>query len=152
MARFNYRLQGVLNLRIQQEEQVKMEFAQASKELNDQIDILNGYINTREQFIREGYELRNQSVMDVQAIMDNNYYHRQMDVIIKNQEVVVDSYRAKFEVARMKLTRAVQERKMQERLKEKAFEQFMEEEKEAESKEVDERTSFTYTQRAREEQ
>lgn len=152
MARFNYRLQGVLNLRIQQEEQVKMEFAQASKELNEQIDILNGYIQTRDQFIQEGYELRNQSIMDVRAIMDNNYYHRQMDVIIQNQEVVVDSYRAKFEVARMKLTRAVQERKMQERLKEKAFEQFMEEEKEAESKEVDERTSFTYTQRAREEQ
>ena len=152
MARFNYRLQGVLNLRMQQEEQVKMEFADASKALNDQIDILNGYINTRDEFIREGYELRNASVMDVRAITDNNYYQRQMDVIIRDQEVKVESYRAKFEVARMKLTRAVQERKMQERLKEKAFEQFMEEEKEAEAKEVDERTSFTYTQRAREDE
>ena len=152
MARFNYRLQGVLDLRLQQEEQVKMEFAHASKELNDQIDILNGYINTRNEFIREGYELRSESIMDVQKIMDNNYYQRQMDVIIQDQEVKVESYRAKFEVARMKLTKAVQERKMQERLKEKAFEQFMEEEKEAEAKEVDERTSFTYTQRAREEQ
>ncbi|WP_408070953.1 flagellar export protein FliJ [Butyrivibrio sp. JL13D10] len=151
MARFNYRLQGVLNLRMQQEEQVKMEFTSASKELNDQIDILNGYIATRDEFIREGYELRSAAIMDVQQIMDNNYYQRQMDVIIKDQEVKVDSYRAKFEVARMKLARAVQERKMQERLKEKAFEQFMEEEKEAEAKEVDERTSFTYIQRAREE-
>ncbi|WP_026509965.1 flagellar export protein FliJ [Butyrivibrio sp. LC3010] len=152
MARFNYRLQGVLNLRLQQEEQVKMEFAQASKELNDQIEILNGLIATRNDFIREGYELRNANVMDVRQIVDNNYYQRQMDVIIKDQEVKVDSYRAKFEVARMKLTRAVQERKMQERLKEKAFEQFVEEEKEAEAKEVDERTSFTYTQRSREEE
>ncbi|WP_029321727.1 flagellar export protein FliJ [Butyrivibrio sp. AE3004] len=152
MARFNYRLQGVLNLRLQQEEQVKMEFAQASKELNDQIDILNDYIATRDAFIREGYELRSASIMDVQKIMDNNYYQRQMDVIIKDQEVKVDSYAAKLEVARLKLTRAVQERKMQERLKEKAFEQFVEEEKEAEAKEVDERSSFTYTQRSREEE
>ncbi len=152
MARFNYRLQGVLNLRLQQEEQVKMEFAEASRALNEQIDILNGYINTRNEFIKEGYDLRSASVMDVQKIMDNNYYQRQMDVIIQDQEVKVDSYRAKFEVARMKLARAVQERKMQERLKEKAFEQFVEEEKEAEAKEVDERTSFTYTQRAREDE
>ena len=150
MARFNYRLQGVLNLRLQQEEQVKMEFAQAMKELNDQLDILNDYIKTRDAFIQEGYELRSASIMDVQAIMDNNYYEKQMDVIIKDQEVKVDAYRAKTEVARMKLTRAVQERKMQERLKEKAFEQFVEEEKEAEAKEVDERSSFTYTRRSRE--
>ena len=151
MARFNYRLQGVLNLRLQQEEQVKMEFAQAMKELNDQVDILNEYIRTKEAFIQEGYELRSASIMDVQAIMDNNFYEKQMDVMIKDQEVKVDAYRAKTEVARMKLTKAVQERKMQERLKEKAYEQFVEEEKEAEAKEVDERSSFTYTKRTREE-
>jgi flagellar FliJ protein len=39
---------------------------------------------------------------------------------------------------------------MQERLRERAFEQYVEEEKEAESKEMDERTSFTYTRRSRE--
>ena len=82
--------------------------------------------------------------LDMNMIPENmkfwlGYYQKQMEVMIKDQEVKVDAYRAKFEVARIKLTRAVQERKMQERLKEKAFEQFMEEEKEAEAKARQER-------------
>ena len=150
MARFNYKLQGVLNLRLQQEEQVKMEFAVANKELNDQLDILEEYKRRKEAYIQEGYALRNESIMNVREIVDNNYAEKQMDVLIQNQQVVVDSYRAKYEVARIKLTKAIQERKMQERLREKAFAAFMEEEKEAEAKETDERSSFVYTKRARE--
>lgn len=150
MARFNYRLQGVLNLRLQQEEQVKMEFAVANKNLNDQLEILDEYRRRKQEYIEEAYRLRNESIMNVRDIVDNNYAEKQMDVMILNQEAVVETYRAKYEMARLKLTKAIQERKMQERLREKAFQQFVEEEKEAEAKEMDERTSFTYTQRARE--
>ncbi len=150
MARFSYRLQGVLNLRLQQEEQAKSEFSFASKELDDQLTILQELENRRKAYIQEGYDLRSQAVMDVQEIVDNNYAEKQIRSMILRQEQVVDRYRAKLEVARIKLTNAIQERKMQERLKEKAFEQFVEEEKEAEFKEMDERTSFTYTRRSRE--
>ncbi len=150
MARFSYRLQGVLNLRLQQEEQAKSEFSFASKELDDQLAILQELENRRKAYIEEGYTLRSQAVMDVQEIVDNNYAEKQIRSMILRQEQVVERYRGKLEVARIKLTKAVQERKMQERLKEKAFEQFVEEEKEAEFKEMDERTSFTYTQRSRE--
>jgi flagellar FliJ protein len=150
MARFSYRLQGVLNLRLQQEEQAKSEFSFAAKELDDQLAILQELENRRKAYIEEGYTLRSQAVMDVQEIVDNNYAEKQIRSMILRQEQVVERYRGKLEVARIKLTKAVQERKMQERLKEKAFEQFVEEEKEAEFKEMDERTSFTYTQRSRE--
>ncbi len=150
MARFNYKLQGVLNLRIQQEEQVKMEFAVANKALNDQLDILEEYKRRKEEYVQEGYALRSESRMNVREIVDNNYAEKQMDVIIQNQQVVVERYRAKYEVARIKLTKAIQERKMQEKLREKAYAAFVEEEKEAEAKETDERSSFVYTKRARE--
>jgi len=150
MARFNYKLQGVLNLRMQQEEQVKMEFAVANKNLNDQIDILEELKRRKEEYIQEGYALRNENRMNVREIVDNNYAEKQMDVMIQDQQVVVESYRAKYEVARIKLTKAIQERKMQEKLREKAFANFIEEEKEAEAKETDERSSFVYTKRARE--
>ncbi|WP_035767133.1 flagellar export protein FliJ [Butyrivibrio sp. NC2002] len=150
MARFNYKLQGVLNLRMQQEEQVKMEFAVANKNLNDQIDILEELKRRKEEYIQEGYALRNENRMNVREIVDNNYAEKQMDVMIQDQQVVVESYRAKYEVARIKLTKAIQERKMQEKLREKAFAIFIEEEKEAEAKETDERSSFVYTKRARE--
>lgn len=150
MARFNYKLQGVLNLRMQQEEQVKMEFAVANKNLNDQIDILEELKRRKEEYIQEGYALRNENRMNVREIVDNNYAEKQMDVMIQDQQVVVESYRAKYEVARIKLTKAIQERKMQEKLREKAYAIFVEEEKEAEAKETDERSSFVYTKRARE--
>jgi flagellar FliJ protein len=150
MARFNYKLQGVLNLRMQQEEQVKMEFAVANKNLNDQIDILEELKRRKEEYIQEGYALRNENRMNVREIVDNNYAEKQMDVMIQDQQVVVESYRAKYEVARIKLTKAIQERKMQEKLREKAYAIFIEEEKEAEAKETDERSSFVYSKRARE--
>ena len=150
MARFNYRLQGVLNLRLQQEEQAKSDFSEASRELNEQQDILNDLHARKKQYIEEGYMLRNAHSMDVREIMDNSSAQEHIDILIARQKKVLERYEARFEVARIKLTRAIQERKMQERLRERAFEQFVEEEKEAEAKEMDERTSFTYTKRARE--
>ena len=150
MARFNYRLQGVLNLRLQQEEQAKSDFSEASRELNEQQDILNDLHARKKQYIEEGYMLRNAPSMDVREIMDNSSAQEHIDILIARQKKVLERYEARFEVARIKLTRAIQERKMQERLRERAFEQFVEEEKEAEAKEMDERTSFTYTKRARE--
>ena len=148
MARFNYRLQGVLNLRLQQEEMAKSEFSEAAMALNEQQEILDGLINRKKQYIAEGYELRNAPAMDVIAIKDNSNAQEQMDAIIERQKQTMQRYEAKYEMARIKLARAMQERKMQERLRERAFEEFMEEEKEAEAKEMDERTSFTYTRRA----
>ncbi len=150
MARFNYRLQGVLNLRLQQEDQAKTDFSDAARELGEQQEILDHYLLRKKQYIKEGYDLRNAPVMDVQAIKDNSYAQEQIDLLISKQKQVMQRYEARYEMARIKLTRAMQERKMQERLRERAFEQFVEEEKEAEAKEMDERTSFTYARRTRE--
>ena len=151
MARFNYRLQGVLNLRLQQEEQAKTDFAEATRQLNEQQDKLKQLVNTKQSYIDEGYQLRSAPVMDVLAIRDNAAAQNHMDTLIEKQKQVIERYEGRHEVARIKLARSVQERKMQERLRERAFEEYLEEEKEAESKEMDERTSFTYTKRAREE-
>ncbi len=147
MARFNYRLQGVLNLRLQQEEQAKSDFSEAARELNEQLAILEDLQQRKNGVIKEGYDLRNAPAMDVRGIINNNYDEKLMDVLIQNQQRNLERYEARYEMARIKLGRAVQERKMQERLRERAFEEFVAEEKEAEFKEMDERTSFTYTKR-----
>ncbi len=147
MARFNYRLQGVLNLRLQQEEQAKSDFSEAARELNEQLEILEELKKRKAEYVEEGYRLRGANIMDVTEIMYNDNAVDRMDVLIKDQERKLERYEAKYEMARIKLTRAMQERKMQERLREKAFEQFVEEEKEAEAKEMDERTSFSYTRK-----
>ncbi|MBP3280418.1 MAG: flagellar FliJ family protein [Butyrivibrio sp.] len=151
MARFVYRMQSVLNIKQQTENQTKMEFALAQNELNQQLDILDEYVKRKERYLREAEELRNEDSLKLQDILDNQYATAQMDVMIKQQSMVVKQYEERVEKVRVKLTRNVQERKMQESLRERAFAEFLEEQKQEEAKENDQRSSFTYAQRQKEE-
>lgn len=147
MARFVYRMQSVLNIKEKTENQIKMEFASAQSELNKQLDILEEYFQRKDQYLLEAEELRNEPVLKVQDILDNQYATAQMDVMIKSQAMVVKQCESVVERIRIKLTRAIQERKMQETLRDRAYAEFLEEEKQEEAKENDQRTSFTYGQR-----
>ena len=150
MARFNYRMQSVLNIKQQTENQTKMEFALAQAELNKQLDILQEYIDRKAAYLQEAEELRNEPALKLQEILDNQYATAQMDVMIKHQSMVVQQEEQKVERVRVKLTRNIQERKMQETLRDRAFAEFLEEQKQEEAKENDQRTSFTYGQKQKE--
>ena len=150
MARFVYKMQSVLNIKQQTENQTKMEFAMAQAELNQQLDILQEYIDRKAAYIKEAEELRNEDSLKLQEILDNQYATAQMDVMIKQQSMVVEQYQQRVEKVRVKLTRNIQERKMQETLRDRAFAEFVEEQKQEEAKENDQRTSFTYGQRQKE--
>ncbi|SCY58649.1 flagellar export protein FliJ [Butyrivibrio sp. INlla14] len=150
MARFVYRMQSVLNIKQKTEGQIKMEFAAAQAELNKQMDILESYFDRKDNYLREAEELRNADRLKLQDILDNQYATAQMDVMIASQARVVKQHEEIVEKARVKLTRAIQERKMQETLRDRAYAEWIEEEKQEEAKENDQRTSFTYTQRQRE--
>ena len=150
MARFNYRMQSVLNIKQQTENQTKMEFALAQAELNKQLDILDEYVNRKARYIEEGEQLRKEESLKLQDILDNQYATAQMDVMIRQQSMVVQQYETRLERVRVKLTRNIQERKMQETLRDRAFAEFLEEQKQEEAKENDQRTSFTYGQRQKE--
>lgn len=150
MARFVYRMQSVLNIKQQTENQTKMEFAVAQAELNNQLDILDEYINRKARYLAEGEELRKADSLKLQDILDNQYATAQMDVMIRQQSAVVQQYETKLERVRLKLARNIQERKMQETLRDRAFAEYLEEQKQEEAKENDQRTSFTYGQRQKE--
>ena len=150
MARFVYRMQSVLNIKQKTEGQIKMEFAAAQAELNKQMDIFDEYVRRKEAYLAEAEELRNAEVLKLQDILDNQYATAQMDVMIASQAKVVAQHQEIVEKVRIRLTRAIQERKMQETLRERAYAEWVEEEKQEEAKENDQRTSFTYTQRQRE--
>ncbi len=151
MARFVYKMQSVLNIKQQTENQTKMEFAVAQAELNKQLDILDEYITRKENYIKEAEELRNEDNLKLQEILDNQYATAQMDVMIKQQAGVIKRYEDQVEKVRVKLTRNIQERKMQETLRDRAFAEYIEEQKQEEAKENDQRTSFTYGQKQKEE-
>ena len=149
MARFVYRMQNVLNIKQKTEGQIKMEFASAQAELNRQLDILDEYVRRKENYLIEAEELRKAESLKLQDILDNQYATAQMDVMIVSQSKVVKKQEDVVEKIRIRLSRAIQERKMQETLRDRAYAEYIEEEKQAEFKEVDQRTSFTYTQRQR---
>ncbi len=150
MARFVYRMQSVLNIKQQTENQTKMEFAVAQAELNRQMDLLEEYIARKNRYLQEAEELRNEESLKLQDILDNQYATAQMDVMIKQQRNVVKQHEQAVERVRVKLTRNIQERKMQETLRDRAFSEFLEEQKQEEAKENDQRTSFTYGQKQKE--
>ncbi len=150
MARFVYRMQSVLNIKQQTENQTKMEFAVAQADLNKELDILQEYIDRKARYLQEAEELRQKESLKLQDILDNQYAVAQMDVMIKQQDAKVKKQEQAVERVRVKLTRNIQERKMQETLRDRAFSEFLEEQKQEEAKENDQRTSFTYGQRQKE--
>ena len=127
-----------------------MEFASAQAELNKQIEILEDYFRRKDEYLKEAEDLRNAERLALQDILDNQYATAQMDVMIASQYKVVRQHEEIVEKVRVRLTKAIQERKMQETLRERAYAEWIEEEKQEEAKENDQRTSFTYTQKQRE--
>ena len=146
MARFVYRMQSILNIKIQMENQAKMEFGQAQRRLLEEEERLEGLYNRKEFYLEEGRKLRMDS-LKVLSLRDNEYAVARMEEYIEAQKEAVRNAELQVEEARQKLQEVMTERKAQERLREKAFEQFMQEENAREGKEVDELTSYTKEQK-----
>lgn len=143
MARFTYRLQSVFNLKIQMENQTKMEFGQAVAALNAEIEKLEGMKARLAEYVEEGRRLRNEG-LDILKMKENEQSVKIMQELIVGQTENVKLAERTVERVRVKLTNAIQERQAQERLRERAFEEYIEEEKHAEAKEIDELVSYRY--------
>lgn len=146
MAKFVYRMQSILNIKIQMENQAKMELGQAQRKLIEEEERLEGLYHRKEYYLEEGRRFRMDS-LKVRDLQDNEYAIARMDEYIEEQKENVRNAERLVEEARQKLQEIMTERKAQEKLREKAFEQFMLEENAREGKEVDELTSYTYGQK-----
>lgn len=143
MARFRYRMESILNIKIQLENQAKMEFGQAQAALLAEEEKLAAMKDRKESYLEEGRALRSKGFSPME-LRENEQSIKVMDDLIEGQNEKVKIAMRAVERARAKLTGIMQERKAQERLKERAFEEFLEEEKHAESKEIDELVSYRY--------
>ena len=148
MAKFTYRMQGILNIQYQLENQAKMELGRAQMRLMEEEEKLQGLFDRKEAYLEEGRKMRSDAV-HVDELRDNRNAVLIMDEMIDVQKGQVALAEKEVEAARLKLQAVMQERKMHEKLKEKALEQFMYEENAAEGKAVDELTSYTYGQRGK---
>lgn len=146
MARFNFRLQSVLNLKTRLEDQQRNNFAAARKRLSDEEEKLEALKGRLVFYEEEGRRMR-EDVLVLQDLLDNENSIVRIKEYIIDQEQNVRRAENALEEERLKLVEAIKERKMYERLRERAFEEFMAEENHKEGVENDEHNSFVYTQR-----
>ena len=146
MARFRYRMQSILDIKLKMETQAKQNFANARNALDEEEQKLEALIARKEQYEEKSRELLAGSlnVMDIQT---NRQAILRMEEFIVTQRGAVKRAQARLETAREQLEEVMKERKTHETLKEKAFEAFLVEEKRRESKEIDELTSYLFAQK-----
>ena len=136
-------MQNILNVKEKLETQARNEFAiAAAKEREEEAKLIA--LNDR----RDGYEAVLKGLvgdsLDVDSIKEAEDALEIIKYHVRTQELNLAAARQELEVARQKLTAAMQDRKTHERLKEKQFEQFVAEEAAKESKEIDELVSYRH--------
>ena len=136
-------MQNILNVKEKLETQAKNEFAIAAareREEEEKLALLESRRDGVEARLKElcESELDIASIKEAEDALELIKYH------VTQQKLNLAAARQELEVARQKLTAAMQDRKTHERLKEKQFEQFKAEEAAKESKEIDELVSYRH--------
>lgn len=146
MARFRYKMQGILDVKEKLETRAKQEFAEANRRLVEEQEKLGALQARKKAYLEEGVALRMERI-DVRKIRENKMAVMKMDEYIAKQIIQINQAAKVVERARAALQELVQERKAHEKLKENAFAEFMKEELYQESKEIDQLTTYTHGQK-----
>lgn len=146
MARFQYSMQNILDIKLKLETQAKQEFSAARAVLDEEERKLQMLFDRKKEYEDEATRLRS-GTLNFRDMADNRTAIRCMENFIDDQRVCVREAERMLEKVRAKLAEVMIERKTQENLRDKAFEEFLREENRREGKEVDELTSYTYGQR-----
>ncbi len=148
MNKFVFKLQGVLDIRRDLEEQAKGEFGIAQSELVAEEEKLQGIQARKEAKILELKELMS-SNLDVKKIGQTKEAVEVLKEFEKEQKIAVSRAENKVELARRKLSRAILERKTIEKLRERQFEEYKVQYEAEEQKINDEMSSYSYTEKQR---
>ena len=145
MARFRYRMQSILNIKLKLETQAKQELGLAQQVLNNEETKLNELRVRKQEYIDSTRESLTGG-LSVKEIKENQAAIKIIDDFIEAQILQVRLAEEGVERATEKLKQCMVERKAQETLRQKAFEEFLKEENKAEMKEIDQLTSYMYSQ------
>lgn len=146
MAKFKYRMQNILDVKLKLESQAKIAYGVANQKYLEEQKKLQEIMLRRSSYEKVLKESMIGKI-DVRQISHARADVNTMKTIMRRQMIEVHKAEMAMEDARKKLNEIVMERKTHEKLKEKAFEQFMEELKAEESKEIDQLVSYTYNER-----
>lgn len=143
MAKFTFRLQNILNLKVRLEQQQKNAFAAARKRLDEEEEKLNNLYKRLDGYEEEGRLMRSET-LHIQKIIENETAIDKVKDYIEDQKAQVRLAEMRLEEERVKLVEAMRERKTYEKLRENAFAQWQEAEKHDEAVINDEHNSFVY--------
>jgi len=143
MAKFLYKLQNILNIKVSLETQSKTAYAEASNKFDIEEANLNKLIQKRLEYEDQCRQL-SMAILDIPSIQRCNSAIDITKELIKKQIVTVKVAERNLDLARNRLNIAMKERKTYEKLKENSFEVFMQEINDDEKKEIDELVSFNY--------
>ena len=143
MAKFKYKMQNILDVKLKLESQAKTAFALEMQKLREEeLKLTRIYADIKRY--EDGLRKASMGTLDLVEMNRCNE-----GISIKKDEAVEQEKNLKaaernVELARNKLNRVMVERKTQEVLREKAFEEFVKEVNYQEAKEIDEVVSFKY--------
>lgn len=145
MARFNYKLQSVLDIKQKLESQEKIAFGLAAAKLQEEQKTLQKLM-----IQKAGYDKQARMLVEGNInVLEINACRRTIEIMktrIRTQMLEVHKAEKQLEVVRQRLNEVMIERKTYEKLREKKFEEFKQELLYEEKKEVDELVSYTYHQ------
>lgn len=143
MAKFIFKLQSILDIKLKLESQAKIAYGQANAKLRQEESTLQGLIVQRTMYEKRAVELVSGTI-NIRDIRENRQSIDIMKSRIRAQMLVVQAAEKKLEAARQKLNEVMIERKTFEKLREKAFEEFKQEVAYEENQAVNELVSYTY--------
>jgi len=122
MAKFKYRLQPLLNIKIQKEDLIQIKLANELKKLETETAKLNFLIEKNNALIND-YKKSLAKGLHVSKIQEYNVYFSIMDRKIEEQRLYINIIRKNVDKIRDELIKISQERKMLEKLKAKKLEE-----------------------------
>lgn len=146
MAKFKYRMQNILDIKMKLESQAKITYGIANQKYLEEQQKLQEIIlrrTTYEKILKESM-IGN---IDVTQVSHARADVNTMKTLMRRQMIEVHKAERVLEDARKALNEVMMERKTHEKLKEKALEQFKAQLNAEESKEIDQLVSYTYNNR-----
>lgn len=143
MAKFIFKLESILSIKMKLEDQAKAEYGLEVMKLREEEHKLSLLERRKNGFEQQLFEALNDTLVvliikRLEDSVENLKYNIKIQIsVIKRQEERVAK-------AREKLDNAMKERKIYEKLKEKAFEEFKAEVNAQEQKEIDQLVSFRF--------
>ena len=126
MAKFRYRMQNILDIKMKLESQAKIAYGTANQKYMEEQKKLQEIVLRRASYERVLKESM-MGTIDIKQVSHARADVNSMKTIMRRQMIEVHKAEMQLEDARRKLNEVMMERKTHEKLKEKAFEQFQKE-------------------------